>query len=55
VRRDAIAAYSERWDEVAKRRLVGLLSRADRVLGGTDRARGQLTDAWLQLFRGPAA
>jgi len=55
VRRDAVAAYSVRWDEVAKRRLVGLLARADRVLAGTDRARGQLTDAWLQLFRRPAS
>ena len=55
IRRDAIAAYSVRWDDAAKRRLTSLRARADRVLAGTDRARGQLTEAWGQLFRRRAA
>ena len=55
IRSDAIAAYSVRWDEPAKRRLSALLGRANRVIAGADRARGQLADAWAQLFRRPAA
>ena len=43
------------WDEPAKRRLSALLGRANRVIAGADRARGQLADAWAQLFRRPAA
>ena len=55
VRTSAIAAYSLRWDETARRRLTALRGRADRVLAGADRARGQLADSWAQLFRRPAA
>ena len=55
VRKAAIAAYSLRWDDGAKRRLTALLGRAERVLSGSDRARGQLADSWAQLFRRPAA
>ena len=55
VRADAIAVYSVRWDETAKRRLTSLLARADRVLAGADRARGQLAEGWSQLFRRRAA
>ena len=54
-RTDAIAAYSFRWDEGAKRRLTTLIIRADRVLTGAHRPRGQLADSWAQLFRRPAA
>ena len=55
VRSDAIAAYSFRWDDLARRRLTALVGRADRVLAGTDRPRGNLAGAWLQAFRRPAA
>ena len=55
IRRNAIAAYSVRWDETAKRRLSALVVRADRVIAGTDRARGQLADNWAQLFHRRAA
>jgi hypothetical protein len=39
LRRDAIAAYSARWNERAARRLVRLAARAERVLDGHDRPR----------------
>jgi hypothetical protein len=55
VRTSAIAAYSLRWDDTAKRRLTALQVRCDRVIAGTDRARGQLADSWAQLFRRRAA
>lgn len=43
IRRAAIAAYSEAWNDRANRRLVALRLRADRVLGGMDRPRPALT------------
>jgi hypothetical protein len=55
VRRDAIAFYSFRWDDLARRRLTALIGRVDRVLAGTERPRGRAADAWLQAFRRPAA
>ena len=55
IRSDAIAAYSVRWDEAAKRRMTALVARADRVLGGVDRARGTIAESWAQLFRRRAA
>lgn len=39
VRREAIAAYSRRWNQRAAARLEHLTERADRVLDGRDRAR----------------
>jgi hypothetical protein len=39
VRRDAIAAYSTRWNAQTTRRLTDLVARADRVLAGRERAR----------------
>jgi hypothetical protein len=55
IRSDAIAAYSVRWDDVAKKRMTALVARADRVLGGVDRARGNFAESWAQLFRRRAA
>lgn len=39
IRREAVAAYSRAWDEVARRRLEHLQSRAERVLDGHERPR----------------
>ena len=55
LRRDATSAYSHRWDERARRRLVALVTRADRVLAGSDRARTVSSQPWLVLFRRWAA
>lgn len=39
IRREAVAAYSRAWDDVARRRLHNLRLRAERVLGGQERPR----------------
>jgi hypothetical protein len=39
IRREAVSAYSRAWDEVARRRLEHLRSRAERVLNGHERPR----------------
>jgi hypothetical protein len=39
IRREAVAAYSRAWDDVARRRLDNLRLRAERVLGGQERPR----------------
>ena len=39
IRREAVAAYSRAWDDVARRRLEHLRARAERVLGGLERPR----------------
>jgi len=39
IRREAVTAYSRAWDEAARRRLEHLRTRAERVLGGHERAR----------------
>jgi hypothetical protein len=44
LRRDAIAAYSRRWDDRAAQRLERLTGRAERVLTGRDRPRGRRTE-----------
>jgi hypothetical protein len=40
IRAAATRAYSEAWDETARRQLVGLVARADRSLTTGDRHRG---------------
>lgn len=40
IRADATRAYSDAWDESARRQLLGLLSRAQRGLTVTERPRG---------------
>ena len=40
IRSAATGAYSVAWDEGARVRLIGLLTRADRVLAGRPRNRG---------------
>jgi hypothetical protein len=40
IRADATRAYSDAWDEGARRQLVGLLARADRGLTPVARQRG---------------
>ena len=40
IRAAATRAYSDAWDETARRHLLGLLARADRGLGVNDRRRG---------------
>ena len=40
VREAATRAYSEAWDEAARRNLTALLARADRALATDDRPRG---------------
>jgi hypothetical protein len=40
IRADATRAYSDAWDEAARRHLLGLLARADRVLSPVARPRG---------------
>jgi hypothetical protein len=39
VRREATKVYSRSWDDHARRRLMGLYRRADRVVAGHDRPR----------------
>jgi hypothetical protein len=39
IRREAVAAYSRAWDDVARRRLEQLQTRAERVLDGHERPR----------------
>ncbi|MBA3876822.1 MAG: hypothetical protein C0498_07775 [Anaerolinea sp.] len=39
IRREAVAAYSRAWDDLARRRLEQLLARAERVLDGHERPR----------------
>ena len=39
IRREAVAAYSRAWDDIARRRLDNLRLRAERVLGGQERPR----------------
>jgi hypothetical protein len=40
IRADATRAYSDAWDESARRLLLGLLARADRSLATGERSRG---------------
>ena len=40
IRAEATSAYSDAWDESARRHLVGLLGRADRGLSLDERPRG---------------
>lgn len=40
IRADATRAYSDAWDESARRLLLGLLARADRGLATGERPRG---------------
>ena len=40
IRAAATRAYSDAWDEAARRQLVGLLARAHRSLTASDRPRG---------------
>ena len=40
IRADATRAYSEAWDETARRHLVNLMARADRAIVSNDRPRG---------------
>lgn len=40
IRADATRAYSDAWDEGARRQLLGLLARATRALAAPDRPRG---------------
>lgn len=40
IRMAATQAYSEAWNETGRGRLLGLISRADRVIAGHDRPRG---------------
>lgn len=39
IRREAVRAYSRAWDDVARRRLERLFTRAERVLEGQERPR----------------
>ncbi len=55
LRTAAIAAYSFRWDDPAKRRLVDLLSRAERLLDGVARRRRVGRDPISALSTGPVA
>jgi hypothetical protein len=46
LRADATRAYSEAWDESARRDLVSLLARADRVLAVEERPRNRRPRWW---------
>jgi hypothetical protein len=46
VRAEATRAYSEAWDEAARRDLAGLLARADRALADEERPRPRRLRWW---------
>jgi hypothetical protein len=54
IRREAVAAYSRAWDDVARRRLDNLRLRAERVLGGQERPRVDRTTGALVRRPGTA-
>jgi hypothetical protein len=51
LRADATRAYSEAWDEAARRDLASLLARADRALAAEDRPRTRRPRWWSVAAR----